>query len=265
MTQRTVILVLLAAVLAVTGCQPSPFPTDPVDLLTEVAALSATAEASETQAAVSPTASPTVMSPTASVPPPTATAVPAGSTATAALPTETPASTETPAPAATPIPPTPIPAPFLLTSAAFEEGGAIPVQYTCDGENVSLPLAWTDPPEGTQSLALIVDDPDAQSVAGFTWIHWVLFNIPAGARGLPEGVPLDATLADGTVHGNSSWKRVGYGGPCPPNGEHRYYHKLYALDAMLDLDAGATAADLEAAMEGHVLGQVELIGRYARP
>jgi Raf kinase inhibitor-like YbhB/YbcL family protein len=150
---------------------------------------------------------------------------------------------------------------FELTSAAFAPGEPIPPKYTCDGDDVSPPLEWTDPPAGTQSLALICDDPDAP--AG-TWVHWVLFNLPAEARALPEAVPAVADLPDGSRHGNNSWRRVGYGGPCPPSGTHRYFFKLYALDTALDLAAGASKKELLGAMEGHVLAQAELMGTYSR-
>jgi hypothetical protein len=122
-------------------------------------------------------------------------------------------------------------------------------------------LAWNDPPAGAASLALIVDDPDAP---GGVWVHWVLYNIPAEARGLPEGVPAQDELPDGSRHGVNSWGRRDYGGPCPPSGTHRYFFKLYALDTMLDLPAGATKEELLAAMQGHILGEAELMGTYTR-
>jgi Raf kinase inhibitor-like YbhB/YbcL family protein len=150
---------------------------------------------------------------------------------------------------------------FELTSAAFAAGEPIPPKYTCDGDDVSPPLEWSEPPAGTQSFALICDDPDAP--VG-TWVHWVLFNLPAGARALPEAVPADADLPDGSRHGNNSWPRLGYGGPCPPSGTHRYFFKLYALDTALDLAAGASKKELLGAMEGHVLAQAELMGTYSR-
>lgn len=148
-----------------------------------------------------------------------------------------------------------------LMSTGFQAGEAIPLKYSCDGEDISPPLAWSEPPPGTQSFALIFDDPDAP---GGTWVHWVLFNIPAAARSLPEAISPDPTLADGSTHGTSSFRSLGYGGPCPPGGTHRYFFKLYALDAVLDLESGAKKADLEAAMGGHVLGQSELMGTYGR-
>ena len=150
---------------------------------------------------------------------------------------------------------------FQITSESFEAEASIPVMYTCDGENISPPLAWSDAPAGAVSFALISDDPDAP--AG-TWVHWVLFNIPGDARSLTEAVPADDTLADGSLHGQNSWGTLGYGGPCPPSGTHRYFFKLYALDQLLELPANATKEELLAAMEGHVLGEAELMGTYAR-
>ena len=150
---------------------------------------------------------------------------------------------------------------LTLTSTAFDEGGAIPSKYSCDGDDISPPLAWTDPPPRTQSFALILDDPDAP---GGIWVHWVLFNIPATARALSEAIPPDTILADGSVHGTSNFNSLGYGGPCPPGGTHRYFFKLYALDAVLDLEAGANKADLEAAMQSHTLALAELMGTYGR-
>ena len=151
--------------------------------------------------------------------------------------------------------------PFEVTSPAFAPGEAIPGKYTCDGQDASPPLVWSDPPQGTQSFALIADDPDAPLG---TWVHWVLYNLPAGARALPEAVPPEAELPDGSRHGESSWRRTGYGGPCPPSGTHRYFFRLYALDTVLDLAAGASKERLLQAMEGHILAQAELMGVYTR-
>jgi len=148
-----------------------------------------------------------------------------------------------------------------LTSEAFSDGAMIPKRFTCDGEDLSPPLSWSGLPRETASLALICDDPDAP--VG-TWDHWVLFNIPASATGLPVNVPAKATLDDGSVHGNNSWGRLGYGGPCPPGGTHRYFFKLYALDIALDLKTGATKSQLVTAMEGHILDQGQLMGQYRR-
>ncbi len=149
-----------------------------------------------------------------------------------------------------------------ITSAAFSEGGNIPKKYTCDGENISPPLAWSAVPAGTQAMALILDDPDAP--AG-TWVHWVVMNLPPSATGLPEGVPTSqGTLQNGAVQATTSFRKTGYGGPCPPSGTHRYYFKLYALDNKLGLAGNASAKDVQGAMQGHVLAQAELMGRYQR-
>lgn len=151
---------------------------------------------------------------------------------------------------------------FELTSPAFSAGGAIPVKHTCDGADLSPPLRWSDPPSRTKGLALIVDDPDAP--AG-TWVHWVFYRLPATLHELPEGVPArDAVSGIGT-QGVNDFRKVGYGGPCPPRGRaHRYFFKLYALDSDLALPPRHTKADLLKAMEGHVLGQAELMGHYKR-
>jgi len=149
-----------------------------------------------------------------------------------------------------------------LTSPAFQPGGMIPRKFTCDGADVSPALAWSDPPAGTQSLALIMDDPDAP---GRTWVHWVLYDLPSDARELPEGVPKQNRLESGALQGNNDFPKIGYGGPCPPPGPaHRYFFKLYALDAKTGLKPGATKADLEKVMKGHILAQTELVGRYKR-
>ncbi|MGD2124588.1 MAG: YbhB/YbcL family Raf kinase inhibitor-like protein [Desulfobacteraceae bacterium] len=150
---------------------------------------------------------------------------------------------------------------ITVTCAAFKEGEMIPRQYTCDGKDISPPLSWSAVPEGTQSLALICDDPDAPMG---TWVHWVLFNLPANIDSLPEEVPASRTLDSGAKHGKNDFRRFGYGGPCPPGGTHRYYFKLYALDTMLDLDPGLTKAELLKAMEGHVLAEGQLMGCYRR-
>jgi len=150
---------------------------------------------------------------------------------------------------------------LTIASTAFEEGGMIPRQYTCDGADISPPLSFSSVPEGTKSLALIADDPDAPMG---TWVHWVLFNIPPDTTGLPENVPTDQTLANGAKHGVSDFGKFGYGGPCPPSGTHRYYFKLYALDAMLDLSGRVTKKNLLSAMEGHILAEGQLMGKYRR-
>lgn len=148
-----------------------------------------------------------------------------------------------------------------LTSPAFEGGGMIPPKYTADGEDVSPPLKWDAVPEGTKSLALINDDPDAP--VG-TWVHWVIYNIPPDTRGLVENVPPQGTLQDGSCQGTNDFGRIGYGGPAPPRGTHRYFFKIYALDAKLALPPGAKKSELLNAMEGHLLGKGELIGKYSR-
>ncbi len=148
-----------------------------------------------------------------------------------------------------------------ISSPAFQEGAAIPKKYSCDGQDVSPALAWSNIPSGSQSLALIMDDPDAP--AG-TWVHWVVYDMPASNSGLPENVPTTGGVPGGGVQGNNSWKRSGYGGPCPPGGTHRYFFKLYALDKLLGLGPGATKGQVLKAMEGHVLDQGQLMGRYSR-
>jgi len=151
---------------------------------------------------------------------------------------------------------------FVLTSPAFGPGAAIPRVHTCDGADRSPALSWTGLPQGTRSLALVCDDPDAP--VG-TWDHWVLYNIPPDRQGLPEGIASGERLPDGSLHGLNSWKRTGYGGPCPPPGKpHRYFFRLYALDGPLALPPRATKAQLLDAMKGHVLGQAELMGTYGR-
>lgn len=144
---------------------------------------------------------------------------------------------------------------MALTSPAFNNGEPIPERFTCDGEDISPELDWFGIPEGTVSLALIMDDPDAP--VG-TWVHWVLYNLPMDLTGLRE------SMTGVGVDGNNSWNRTGYGGPCPPSGTHRYYFKLYALDVNLDLEPGADKKALLAAIEGHVIGQAELMGTYSR-
>lgn len=149
-----------------------------------------------------------------------------------------------------------------ITSPAFEEGGVIPALHTCDAEDLSPSLEWSRPPEGTKSLALICDDPDAP--AG-TWVHWVIYDIEPSESGLTEGIPTRGVAAGGAKQGINDFRRIGYGGPCPPPGAaHRYFFKLYALDIETDLPAGATKSDLLRVMEGHILGEGRLMGRYQR-
>ncbi len=155
--------------------------------------------------------------------------------------------------------------PMDVMSPSFRQTGEIPSRHTCDGLDVSPPLEWAGVPAGTRSMALIVDDPDAPDPASpkMTWVHWVLYNMPASAGSLAEGVA-EKNLPAGTMQGINDWHRTGYGGPCPPIGKHRYFFKLYALDIVLpDLKHPAKAA-LERAMRGHVIGQAELVGLYQR-
>jgi Raf kinase inhibitor-like YbhB/YbcL family protein len=150
---------------------------------------------------------------------------------------------------------------LTLSSSAFQDGRPILSVHTCDGRDSSPPLSWSGTPQGTKSVALISDDPDAP---GKTWVHWVLYNVPSTVTRLPEGLPPDRELADGSRQGMTDFGRVGYGGPCPPSGTHRYFFKLYALDTVLSLAPGATKAQLEAAMKGHVVTQAQLMGTYQR-
>lgn len=154
---------------------------------------------------------------------------------------------------------------FSLTSPAFQPNGAIPKEYTCDGEDLAPPLEWSGAPAGTKSFALIIDDPDAPDPKApkTTWVHWVVYDIPASVTRLPEGATAK-DLPAGTREGVNDWKRAGYGGPCPPIGRHRYFHKLYALDALLGDQGRPAKAALEQAMQGHVLEKAELVGTYQR-
>ena len=152
-----------------------------------------------------------------------------------------------------------------LTSPVFTHKGAIPRNYTCQGKDISPALKWSGLPDATKSIALIVDDPDAPDPAApkRVWVHWVLYNIPPSATGLAEAVSA-TTLPAGSREGKNDWERTGYGGPCPPIGQHRYFHKLYALDAVLPELKQPTKAELLKAMEGHILAQAELIGTYQK-
>lgn len=152
---------------------------------------------------------------------------------------------------------------ITLHSPAFTHEGEILARHTCSGEDISPPLSWSGIPEGTQSLALIVDDPDAPDPAApkMVWVHWVLYNMPPDTTELPENI---ADLPAGTQEGVNDWNRIGYGGPCPPIGRHRYYFKLYALDTVLDAPDKLLKAQLEEKMEGHILEQAELMGTYQK-
>jgi Raf kinase inhibitor-like YbhB/YbcL family protein len=154
---------------------------------------------------------------------------------------------------------------LALTSSAFTHQGAIPAQYTCEGKDISPPLSWSGVPPGTKSFALIMDDPDAPDPAApkRTWVHWILYDIPPSATRLEEAVT-KAALPAGTREGTNDWNRTGYGGPCPPIGRHRYFHKLYALDVVLPDLGPARKAELEKAMEGHVLAKAELMATYQK-
>ena len=148
-----------------------------------------------------------------------------------------------------------------ITSPAFGDGGMIPAKYTCDGANISPLLQWEAVPEGTVSVALICDDPDAPMG---TWVHWVLFNLPADTKELPEKFPDDETLPDGTRQGLTDFGNTGYGGPCPPSGTHRYFFKIYALDSKIDIVSIVDKPELLKAMEEHIIGQGQLMGTYKR-
>ena len=154
-----------------------------------------------------------------------------------------------------------VPMALHIESSAFSDGGQIPRQYTCDGKDVSPPLSWKGVPEKTKSLALICDDPDAPSK---TWVHWVLFDLPPQTKQLPEGVRTTESVAGGGTQGTNDFRKVGYGGPCPPGGAHRYFFKLYALDTELKLSSTATKADVERTMKGHVVAEGTLMGKYSR-
>lgn len=154
---------------------------------------------------------------------------------------------------------------LTLTSTSFSHDGTIPSRHTCDDRDISPALSWTGVPAGTKSLVLIVDDPDAPDPAApkMTWVHWVLYNIPPASGGLAEGIAAK-DLPPGIMQGINDWQRTGYGGPCPPIGSHRYFHKLYALDTVLPDLKNPTKAILEKAMQGHVIAHSALIGHYQR-
>jgi len=148
-----------------------------------------------------------------------------------------------------------------ISSSVFNPGEMIPSKYTCDGLDITPPLIWKEIPPGVKSMALIMDDPDAP--AG-TWVHWVIFNIPAVSGGLKENFPRESAMADGTLQGSNSWGQIGYGGPCPPSGAHRYFFRLFALDCILELDAGARKDELFKVMSGHILQEAQMFGKYQR-
>ena len=151
---------------------------------------------------------------------------------------------------------------FEMSAAAFHDRGAIPERFTCDGKDISPALAWSAPPTGTTSLALVVDDPDGP--AGM-WVHWVLYDLPGGLRKLSENLPKNRDLANGARQGRNDFGKIGYNGPCPPRGPaHRYFFKLYGLSSMTHLESGATKAELESAMRGKILAQAQLIGTFQR-
>lgn len=148
-----------------------------------------------------------------------------------------------------------------ISSSAFSTEGEIPSRYTCDGQDISPPLRWDSVPPETQAIALICDDPDAPMG---TFVHWVLYNLPADATELPESVAREASLPDGTQQGMNDFGKIGYGGPCPPSGTHRYFFKIYALDARVDPRHRARKGDLVKAMKGHILAEGQLMGKYSR-
>ena len=151
---------------------------------------------------------------------------------------------------------------FEIKSSDFEHNQAIPKKYSCEGSDVSPPLTWSNPPQGTEGFALIADDPDAPMG---TWVHWVLYDLPSGTHELREGVPAQETLPSGGVQGLNDFKKIGYGGPCPPPGKpHRYFFKLYALNGKTNLKPRATKQQLLDAIKGHVLGEAQIVGTYKR-
>ncbi len=148
-----------------------------------------------------------------------------------------------------------------ISSSAFTNDGFIPQKYTCDGENISPPLSWKNIPQDAKSIAIINDDPDAPMG---TWVHWIIYNIPPNSNGLPENIKGLDKLPDGTMQGKNSWGKIGYGGPCPPSGVHRYFFKIYALDKVLDLKPGATKEELLKEMKGHILSEGQFYAKYSR-
>ena len=205
-----------------------------------------------------PAVTPTSKTPAATPTPEPPTPVPSTSTPTPEPPTATTRPTAMPAATSVPL--------FEISSSAFKTKQPIPARHTCHGEDLSPPLAWKQPPPGTESFVLIMDDPDAIDVAGFVWDHWLLFNIPADVLALSEGAPQDAELPDGSRQGQNSFNRLGYGGPCPPSGQtHGYVFTLYAVDTILEIEARASKDEILQAIEGHILAQAQLIGLYTSP
>jgi len=150
---------------------------------------------------------------------------------------------------------------IILKSDSFSDGGMIPAKYTCDGANISPQLSWDNAPKDTKSFVLICEDPDAPMG---TFTHWILYDIPADVHELPENLPKDKVLPNGAKQGIADFKKIGYGGPCPPSGTHRYYFKLYSLDTLLNLEPGLKKEDILKAMNGHILAQGQIMGKYTR-
>lgn len=150
---------------------------------------------------------------------------------------------------------------IIVKSNSFSDGGMIPAKYTCDGANISPQLSWDNAPKGTKSFVLICEDPDAPMG---TFTHWILYDIPADVHELPENLPKDKVLPNGAKQGIADFKKIGYGGPCPPSGTHRYYFKLYSLDTLLNLEPGLKKEDILKAMNGHILAQGQIMGKYTR-
>lgn len=150
---------------------------------------------------------------------------------------------------------------MIISSPAFQTGGKIPSEFTCDGEDISVPLERSGIPEDTMSLALIMDDPDAPMV---TWVHWVVYNIPPSISGFPKDLPKTEALPDGIEQGLNTWPKIGYGGPCPPGGTHRYFFKLYALDCVIESGKPLSKKGLVKTMDGHIIEEAEMFGIYHR-
>jgi hypothetical protein len=151
---------------------------------------------------------------------------------------------------------------FQITSSAFMQGGQIPQKYTADGENISPPLSWTSAPQNTKSFTITCEDPDATATGGGAFFHWIVFDIPGNVTQLAEGITNQRTLDNGAKQGTNDLGTIGYSGPSPPSGTHRYAFKIYALDTMLNLEPGATKQQVNDAMQGHILGQAQITGKY---